>query len=131
MLDDFDFENAWILSGHLTTPHIDRIVTALHARFPVAPHDPERECRLTVDAQTHTLSVFLRHDGVIGSLDRDLLQLAPEAQGVLRFESPYTELQEALFPQDWRFDGAGHLAIFGYHLAPDVTAQATYNATVR
>ena len=52
-------------------------------------------------------------------------------QGVLRLEWPYTELHEALYPEDWRFDGADHLAVFRYHLAPNESPHAMYDAAVR
>lgn len=127
-MDDFDIENAWTLSGTLTTSRAADVAEALRARFPVDSTDPERECRLTIHPDTQTVDIFLRHDGWgVDSVPLDVLQMAPDARGVLRFESPYTELQEELFPQDWRFDGAGHLSMFGYHLEPDAMAQVTYD----
>ncbi len=124
MVDDFDFDIAWTLSGQLVTSQAEALATWLADRCPVEPHDFERECRVTVNPKTSTIVVSLRHDGLIHPVD--LLHAAPDAQGVLRRDWPYAELQEGVFPEDWRFDGAGHVAVFGYHLAPDVNARCTY-----
>ncbi|NMP24908.1 hypothetical protein [Sulfobacillus harzensis] len=124
---DFDFEYAWILSGQLTTTKAADLATLLARRFPVEPHDPERECHVTV--KDSTIVIFLRYDAVIGDFLTDLLDAAPDAQGVLRLEWPYTELQEGLFPEDWRFDGAGQVAVHDYHLEPDVVARCTYTSS--
>ena len=65
MFDDFDFENAWILSGQLVTTQTDAIAAFLTTRFPVDAHDSECACDVTVT--NITVTIFLRHDAVIGN----------------------------------------------------------------
>lgn len=126
MDEEFDFEYGWVLSGELTTTRAQALADELMARFPVAAQDPERECQVTVNGTT--LVVSLRYDSVIGSLVQDLVELAPDAKGMLELEWPYAEIREHVFPEDWRFDGNGQVNVYGYHLAPDTTAQHTYTA---
>ncbi|MHB1611989.1 MAG: hypothetical protein ACYCT0_09915 [Sulfobacillus sp.] len=60
MIDDFDFDTAWTLSGSLTTRYAAALAVLLASRFPVDPQDCERESLLLVEATGLTIS--LRHD---------------------------------------------------------------------
>lgn len=126
MIDDFDFDTAWTLSGSLTTQHAADLAALLASRFPVDPHDDERQALLLVDATSLTIS--LRHDADLGAtlpaLIHTMLATAPDAQGAVRFEQPYTELHEALFPEEWQFDGSGHVQLHPYHLTRDLHPRA-------
>ena len=128
MIDNFDFDTSWTLSGSLTTRYAEALAALLASRFPVDPQDCERESLLLVEDTGLTIS--LRHDAdVVATLPEFLhtmLATAPDAQGTVLFEQPYTELHEQLFPEEWRFDGAGRVFVHDYHLTPDMQPRTVY-----
>lgn len=123
-IESFDYDQAFTLDGTLITTRGAALHTYLAAQFPVAPGDCERECTLTVLDAT-TVSVHIRYDGAIREDDliQQVLTAAPDAQGTLTLQWPYTELQEHTMPVDLRFL-PDRVEVFDYLLQPNATPRA-------
>lgn len=117
----FDYEHAFVLSGTLTTQHATALQAQLAQAFPEAPDDEERECIVTFLHDT-VVQIHVRYDALIreDAVIHHVLAAAPDAQGTLTLQWPYTEIQEHILPVDLRFS-PNHVAIFDYVLQPATT----------
>ena len=120
---ELQYDTTWCLTGTLYTATPDRVQAVLTTEYPVGPHDQERSnhCTISDDSQ---ITVDFRQDCEVdeSTLVQQILSAAPDATGSLTFQMPYTEVQEALFPMDLQFEGAGGASVFQYHLVKESQA---------